>query len=135
LQVRTAVHGDLVAAAGSAADGRVMPEKRVFRISFMSQGQVYEVYARKVSQGELFGFVVIEGLLFGERSQLLVDSSEERLKTEFAGVKRFHVPIHAVLRIDEVERAGAGRISDGEKGSRVAPFPFPVYGPGKKTES
>ncbi len=109
-----------------------MAEERVFRISFMQQGQVYEMYARAVAQGALFGFIEIEGILFGERSQLLVDSSEEKLKNEFEGVRRFHVPIHSVLRIDEVAKAGAGRISEGQKGGRVTPIPFPMFGPARE---
>jgi hypothetical protein len=39
--------------------------KKVFKVVFVSQGQVFEVYAKSVSQGGLFGFVEIEGLLFG----------------------------------------------------------------------
>ena len=64
-------------------------------------------------------------------AQLLIDSSEERLKTEFAGVTRFYVPLHSVLRIDEVEKAGRGRITSGD--GKVAPFPMPIMAPsGKK---
>ena len=102
--------------------------KTLFRISFVNLGEVYEVYATNVSQGGMFGFVEIDGLVFGERSKLLIDSSEERLKTEFAGVNRFYVPLHSVLRIDEVEKAGRGRISSGE--GKVAAFPLPMMPPG-----
>ena len=59
---------------------------------------------------DLYGFVVIERILFGEKSQVVVDPSEERLKTEFESTVRTFVPMHAVLRIDEVEKAGAGEI-------------------------
>lgn len=105
--------------------------KTLYRISFVNQGEVYEVYAESVSQGGLFGFIEIDGLVFGERSKLLIDSSEERLKTEFAGVTRFYVPLHSVLRIDEVEKAGRGRITSGD--GKVAPFPMPIMAPsGKK---
>jgi hypothetical protein len=49
---------------------------------------VYEIYARRVSHGAIFGFVEVEGLLFGERSSVVVDPAEERLQAEFAGVER-----------------------------------------------
>ena len=75
-----------------------MSSETIFRVSFLFQGEVYEIYAKSVSQGGLFGFVEIEELVFGERSKLLIDSSEERLKTEFEGVRRTYVPLHAVLR-------------------------------------
>ena len=97
-------------------------KKTIYRVSFVSQGEVYEIYAENVSQGGLFGFVEIEGLLFGERSKLLIDSSEERLKTEFAEVTRTYVPLHSILRVDEVEKAGRGRIMSGE--GKVASFPM-----------
>jgi len=106
-------------------------EKTIYRISFLSAGQVYEIYARQVVQGGLLGFIEVDELLFGERSKILIDSSEERLKTEFEGVRRTYIPIHAVLRIDEVEKAGRGRITAG--GDTVAPFPVTIMPPGKGT--
>lgn len=103
--------------------------RRVFRIRFHSEGQLVEVYARAVTQGAMFGFVEIEGLLFGERTSVVVDPGEERLKTEFAGVRRILVPLHAVVRIDEVEKEGAGRIVPGSGGKEVVPFPSSVLTP------
>jgi hypothetical protein len=108
-----------------------MSDQPIYRISFMQQGQVYELYARHVAQGGMLGFVEIEELLFGERSQVVVDPSEERLKTEFEGVRRVYVPMHAVIRIDEVERQGVSRISEpSTSGDKVTPFPMPIYTPG-----
>ena len=107
-----------------------MTTQTIFRINFINQGEVYEVYARHVSQGGLFGFVEIEEIVFGERSQLLIDSSEERLKTEFEGVRRTYVPLHSVIRIDEVEKAGRGRITSGD--GKVATFPMAIMPPGGK---
>lgn len=111
-----------------------MTKKTLFRISFLSQGEVYEIYARNVTQGGLLGFVEIDGLVFGERSKLLIDSSEERLKTEFEGVCRTYIPMHSVLRIDEVEKAGRGRITAGD--GKVTSFPM-TFSPqaGRKNES
>ena len=105
-----------------------MTTKTIYRINFVSAGELYEIYAASVTQGGLFGFVEVEEILFGERSKLLIDSSEERLKTEFEGVQRTFIPIHSILRIDEVEKAGRGRISTGS--DKVAPFPMTVVGPG-----
>ena len=89
-----------------------MANKTRFRIQFINQGKVYEIFAREVYQEQLYGFVTIEGLLFGERTQVVVDPSEERLRNEFEGVQRFHVPLHAVIRVDEVEEVGTARIRD-----------------------
>lgn len=105
-------------------------KKRVYRVMFLNQGKVFEIYARSVSQGGLFGFVEVEEILFGERSSVVVDPSEEALKHEFDGVRRTYLPMHAVLRIDEVDKEGTGRIrkSDDEP-AKVTPFPMPAPPP------
>lgn len=103
-----------------------MPSETIYRISFMSQGEVYEIYAKQVGQGGLFGFVEVEGLVFGERSKIVIDSSEERLKTEFEGVARTYIPLHSVIRIDEVEKAGRGRIKAGDGTVTSFPLTYPA---------
>lgn len=103
--------------------------KRVFKVIFVSQGQVYEVYAKTVSQGGLFGFVEIEGMLFGEKTTVVVDPSEEHLKREFEGVERTYIPMHAILRIDEVEKRGQAKVHALPEGGKVTPLPTPIYTP------
>jgi hypothetical protein len=111
-----------------------MTSKSIYKIVFVSQGQVYEIYARNVGHGSLFGFVEVEKLVFGERSTVVVDPSEEKIKTEFAGVTRTYLPMHSIIRIDEVEKQGASKISKLE-GGNVAQFPVPVYTPGGESKS
>jgi hypothetical protein len=106
-----------------------MATKPLYKVIFTSQGKVYEIYARTVGHGELFGFVEVEELVFGNRSSVVVDPSEEKIKTEFEGVKRTYLPLHAVMRIDEVNKEGTSKISKLE-GANVAQFPHPVYTPG-----
>jgi hypothetical protein len=96
---------------------------------FVNQGKVYEVYARKVGHGDLFGFIEVEELVFGERSSVVLDPSEERIKSEFTGVKRTFLPLHSVLRIDEVKKQGVSKITALESGANVAQFPMPMYSP------
>jgi len=108
-----------------------MSMKNLFRVVFMSQGQVYEVYARNVGQGEMFGFIEIEQLVFGERSGVVVDPSEEKIKSEFEHVTRTYLPMHSIIRIDEVDKQGASKISKLE--GNVTQFPMPIYTPGDKT--
>jgi hypothetical protein len=104
-------------------------ERPLYKVSFLSQGQVYELYAKKVAQGGLLGFVEVEGVVFGQKTTLVVDPGEERLKLEFEGVRRFYVPIHSVLRIDEVDKPGPSRISEAGKTSNLAAFPMPMSKP------
>ena len=106
-----------------------MAASHIFKVVFLNQGKVYEIYARKVSHGSLLGFVEVEELVFGERSAVVVDPSEERVKAEFEGVRRTYLPMHSILRIDEVLKQGVSKISTAE-GSNVMPFPIPLYTPG-----
>ena len=36
----------------------------IFKIVFINQGKVYEIYAKTIRQGDLYGFVEIEDLIF-----------------------------------------------------------------------
>ncbi|MAM71051.1 MAG: hypothetical protein CMP91_07925 [Gammaproteobacteria bacterium] len=100
--------------------------RKIFKVTFLNKGQVYEVFAEDVYQSELWGFIEIEDFVFGERTQVVVDPSEEKLKAEFEGVKRSFIPMQAIIRIDEVEKEGVAKISDGEK---IKPFPTLVTTP------
>jgi hypothetical protein len=103
-----------------------MKSKPVYKVLFQNQGALYELYARKVSQGSLFAFIEVEDILFGSRGGLLVDPSEEKLKTEFAGVKRTFIPLQAVVRIDEVEKEGVNKVvALASPAGNVTPFPIP----------
>jgi len=100
--------------------------KPIYKITFHHRGKLYELHARRVTGGALLGFVEVEGLLFGTTgSGVLVDPSEERLKAEFGGVKRTYIPLQAMVRIDEVEKEGANKISALPEGENVTPFPAP----------
>ena len=105
-----------------------MASSHIFKIMFVNQGKVYEVYARKVGQGRLFGFIEVEELVFGERSSVVLDPGEERIKSEFTGVKCTMLPMHSILRIDEVKKQGTAKVTAFE-GSNVSAFPMSMYTP------
>ena len=74
----------------------------------------------------------IEGFLFGERSQVVVDPAEEKLKSELAGVERSLVPLHTVIRIDAVDRTGSSKVhAVSAKRGKVTSLPTTIYTPGK----
>ena len=106
-----------------------MPSTPIYKIIFFNQGQIYEVYARQIYQSDLYGFIEIEELVFGERSGVLVDPSEEKLKAEFEGVSRSYLPMHSIVRIDEVAKEGVGSISDAPSGANIATFPVSAFTP------
>ena len=101
-----------------------MTDRKIFRIAFYNQGEIYELHAAEVHQSNLYAFVEIKDIIFGERSSVVVDPAEERLKSEFEGVTRTYVPLQSVIRIDEVAREGTNKIiaADGQPGT-VTPFP------------
>ena len=76
-----------------------MAASHIFKVLFVNQGKVYEIYARKVSHGNLFGFIEVEELVFGERSSVVVDPGEEKIKAEFHEVKAY-LPAHALGAAD-----------------------------------
>jgi hypothetical protein len=101
----------------------------IYKVIFVNQNQVFELYAKQIYQSDLYGFIEVEEYLFGERSGILVDPAEEKLKTEFAGVKRSYIPMHSIVRIDEVEKEGAVRIREGGTGAKVMTLPLPGLKP------
>lgn len=107
--------------------------KSIYKIQFHNNGQLYELYAHEVTQSNMYAFIEVADIIFGERSNLLVDPSEEKLKAEFGQVKRTYVPIQAVIRIDEVEKEGINKILDsnlsGGKEGNVSAFPAPPFKP------
>ncbi|MDD9874713.1 MAG: DUF1820 family protein [Gammaproteobacteria bacterium] len=114
------------------------PAARIYKIQFQSQGERYELYAREVSQSNMYAFIEVAGILFGEKSKWVVDPSEERLKAEFGQVNRTYIPLHSVVRIDEVEKEGVGKIIDkpaaGKSDDKIAPFPMPPPQPQPKRD-
>ena len=97
--------------------------KPVYKVIFHNQGKIYELHASSVSQDAMYAFVEITGIIFGEHTELLVDPTEEKLKDEFAGVERTFVPMHSIIRIDEVSKQGSNKIVESDGGASITPFP------------
>lgn len=103
-----------------------MSKKSIYKVIFHNRDKIYEIYASRVQQGELFGFIEIEQLVFGEKSSLVVDPSEENLKSEFTDVMRTYIPMHSIIRIDEVKKQGTAKISNAPVNEGNV-MHFPVY--------
>lgn len=104
--------------------------KQLFRIIYLNDEQVYEIYAKSLAQSSMFGFIEVEELVFNTKSQMVVDPKEEKLKSEFGGVKCSYIPMHSIIRIDEVEHEGTATIHEhSDAKSTVRPFPSAVYSP------
>jgi hypothetical protein len=103
-------------------------QDHLYRVVFVNQDKVYEVFVKNVYQSDMWGFIQIEDFVFGNRSDLLVDPSEEKLKQQFAEVNRSYIPMQAIIRIDEVKKEGVSKITDA-KGNVTQ---FPVMPPPSK---
>lgn len=101
----------------------------MYKVIFYNRSQVYEVFAKAIYQSEMYGFIEVEEFVFGERSQLLVDPGEEKLKSEFTNVKRSYIPMQAIIRIDEVEKSGVSKVSEVKSTDKIAAFPIPGPNP------
>ena len=106
---------------GEMSDG----QSHIYKVLFHSMGQIYEVYAHSIYSSDLYGFIEVEDYIFGKRSKVVIDPAEDKLRTEFEGVQRSFIPMHTVIRIDEVEKEGIAKITESSTGN-VTPFPMPM---------
>lgn len=101
---------------------------KLYKVSFLNQGQVYELFCRKVTGSELsYGFVEISELVFETDDSVVIDPTEERLREEFEDVEVLHLPMQSVIRVEEVKKRGTAVIRDSKSGEKVTPLP--VHGP------
>jgi hypothetical protein len=109
-----------------------MSEKHVYKVLFFNQEQVYEIYVKHIYQGDMYGFIVVEDFVFGEKSAIVVDPSEEKLRAEFEGINRSFIPMHEIIRIDQVKKRGTAKIVASHKDSEGTGKVSKLYLPDKK---
>ncbi len=110
---------------GYPQDYPMAASSEIYKVAFLNKGKVYELFVRQVYQSDLYGFIEVEDYVFDEVTQVVVDPNEEKLKNEFAGVRRSFIPMQSVIRIDEVEKGGVSKISSGDN---ITPFPVSFIG-------
>jgi hypothetical protein len=102
-----------------------MRKNKLYKVSFVSQGKSIELYARHVASSALWGFTEVGELVFDPPGEgLVIDPTEERLREEFKDTTMLHVPIQAIVRIEEVVRRGPLAIRDAVSGDKIMPFPI-----------
>jgi hypothetical protein len=100
-----------------------MAENRLYKIIFLNQGKVYELFSEGVTSSGLWGFIEVSDLVFESGEGLVVDPTEEKMRQEFENARVLHLPIQSVLRVEEVDKRGKCLIRDRESGEKVTPFP------------
>jgi len=98
--------------------------KTLYKVTFYNQGKVYEIYARSVASGSLWGFTEVSDLVFEPAGEgLVIDPTEDRLREEFKDTRVLHLPMQSIVKIEQVDRRGPLAIRDGATGEKIMPFP------------
>jgi len=109
-----------------------MRSKKLYKVTFLSQGKTLELYARSVSSSALWGFTEVAEIVFDQTGDgIVIDPTEERLREEFGNTKVLHLPIQCIVRVEEVEKRGPLAIRDAASGEKVV-TPFPMAPPLRK---
>lgn len=100
-------------------------ENIMYRVVFQEDGNLHEIYAEYISEESLVGFLEMEDLVFTDMPQgLLLDPNEEKMRQKFKDVRRTYIPIHLVVRIDEILREGEVTVKEVKTtNSNVSHFP------------
>ncbi len=101
-----------------------MAKNVTYKVIFFNHGKVYELFSKGATASGLYGFVEISDLVFTEGEGVVIDPTEDKMRDEFAGTKVLHIPMHSIIRIEEVEERGACVIRDRESGEKITPFPL-----------
>lgn len=78
-------------------------ERPIYRIVFTQQDEVQEIYAQYISEETLVGFIEADTLLEFDKVKMQVDPKE---------VRRCYIPLHNIIRIDEVSWQTDGDLKD-----------------------
>ncbi|QKK02689.1 MAG: DUF1820 family protein [Pseudomonadota bacterium] len=97
----------------------------MFKVSFINHGKVYELFCRKVSGSDIgYAFVEASDLVFDPDDAVVIDPVEERMREEFQDVEVLHIPLHSVIRIEQVRKRGTCVIRDRDSGEKVTSLPL-----------
>lgn len=101
-----------------------MKSKTLYRISYITNNEVYELYAKAINSNDLLGFISLTDLVFEVNTGVVIDPIEERLKTEFSEVRTLHIPIQNVLKIEEVEQKKSCKIKALKTHTKTSKLPL-----------
>lgn len=101
-----------------------MRNKKLYKVTFLSQGKTLELYARHIASSSLWGFTEVGEIDFEQASGIVVDPTEERLREEFKDTRVLHLPMQCIVRIEEVDKRGPLAIRDADSGEKIMPFPI-----------
>ena len=99
-----------------------MNDSILYKVIFINNGKVYELYAREVFSSEIYGFIYVADLVFDQNKTIVIDPAEEKLREEFINANVLHLPVQCVIRIEEVKKKMSCKIRDIKSGESLNPF-------------
>ena len=75
----------------------------LYKVKFIQQEVVVELIAKYISEESLMGFIEIEDIIFPGSGEPF--ATDEKYREEFFGIERCYLPLHTLLRIDELSTA------------------------------
>lgn len=109
-----------------------MKSKKLYKVTFLSQGKLLELHARHIASSSLWGFTEVGDIVFDNPTDsLVIDPTEERLREEFGNTRVLHLPIQCIVRVEEVDKREPLVIRDAASGDKVV-TPFPLAAPLRK---
>jgi hypothetical protein len=106
-----------------------MRSKKLYKVTFLSEGKTLELYAHQIASSALWGFTEVSDIVFERQGEgMLIDPTEEKLREEFKNTRVLHLPMQCIVRVEEVEKKAPLAIRDAATGERVV-MPFPVAPP------
>lgn len=94
-------------------------ERPIYRILYVEQEEVKEIYAQYISEETLVGFIEADTLLNQGARKSAVPTNQ---------VRRCYIPLHTILRIDEIITEKA------VKEDNISHFPHPLKKPTLKSK-
>ena len=98
-----------------------MNDTNLYKVIFINQSKVYELYAKDVFSSDIYGFIYVAELIFDQNSTIVIDPAEEKIRNEFENVNVLHLPMHSIIK--EVKKKMSCKIRDIKKGENITPFP------------
>lgn len=92
------------------------------------ESKVTTIKARSVEDSQLgLGFVCFSDFVF-ETNKVVLNPAEEALQSRYAHVKRIHLPIYAVLSVEEVGEENEGLSLESDRSKLIVLHPHDELG-------
>jgi len=96
-----------------------MNDSILYKVIFINNGKVYELYSRDVFSSEIYGFIYVAELVFDQNKTIVIDPAEEKVREEFKNANVLHLPLQCVIRIEEVKKKMSCKIRDIKSGESM----------------